>query len=115
GDRIEADSLSETVRGARALPAPAAMAATAAAVTAVSPSASGAAARTPAAAAVPEVTAKPGKAPATRPLREARVAFEARYIQDVLEREGGNVSRAASVLGISRVMLHKKLKLLGLR
>jgi transcriptional regulator with GAF, ATPase, and Fis domain len=49
------------------------------------------------------------------PLRDARGAFERRYIADVLEREGGNVSRAAAVLGISRVMLHKKLKQLGLR
>jgi two-component system, NtrC family, response regulator HupR/HoxA len=49
------------------------------------------------------------------PLRDARHAFELRYIEDVLEREGGNVSRAATVLGISRVMLHKKLKQLGLR
>ncbi|MBY0280074.1 sigma 54-interacting transcriptional regulator [Candidatus Binatia bacterium] len=48
-------------------------------------------------------------------LRDARLAFEASYIGDVLEREGGNVSRAAAVLGISRVMLHKKLKQLGLR
>jgi DNA-binding NtrC family response regulator len=49
------------------------------------------------------------------PLRDARHAFELSYIAEVLEREGGNVSRAATVLGISRVMLHKKLKQLGLR
>ena len=49
------------------------------------------------------------------PLRDARLAFESQYISDVLDREGGNVSRAATVLGISRVMLHKKLKQLGLR
>jgi len=48
-------------------------------------------------------------------LREARAVFEARYITEVLERERGNVSRAAEVLGISRVMLHKKLKALRLR
>ncbi len=48
-------------------------------------------------------------------LREARVGFEARYIAEVLEREGGNVSRAAEVLGISRVMLHRKLKSLRIR
>ncbi|MEW6268446.1 MAG: sigma-54-dependent Fis family transcriptional regulator [Thermodesulfobacteriota bacterium] len=48
-------------------------------------------------------------------LRAARARFEARYIAEVLEREGGNVSRTAEVLGISRVMLHKKLKSLGLR
>jgi len=56
-----------------------------------------------------------GGVPAGASLREARAAFEARYIADVLEREHGNVSRAAEVLGISRVMLHKKLKALGLR
>src|SRR5690606_29121057 len=48
-------------------------------------------------------------------LRAARARFEASYIAMVLEREGGNVSRAAEVLGLSRVMLHKKLKSLGLR
>jgi len=56
-----------------------------------------------------------GVAPTAASLREARAKFETRYIGDVLEREGGNVSRAAEVLGISRVMLHKKLKSLGLR
>jgi len=55
-----------------------------------------------------------GEVPAA-PLRDARIAFETHYIAEVLEREGGNVSRAATVLGISRVMLHKKLKQLGLR
>jgi len=48
-------------------------------------------------------------------LRDARHAFEARYITEVMDSVGGNVSRAASILGISRVMLHKKLKSLGLR
>jgi len=48
-------------------------------------------------------------------LREARVAFEVRYITQVMDSVGGNVSRAAAILGISRVMLHKKLKSLGLR
>ena len=48
-------------------------------------------------------------------LRTARHEFEARYIAEVMESAGGNVSRAAGVLGISRVMLHKKLKALGLR
>ena len=48
-------------------------------------------------------------------LREARAAFEARYIADVLRRCGGNVSRAAEVLGMSRVSLHRKVKDYGLR
>jgi transcriptional regulator with PAS, ATPase and Fis domain len=48
-------------------------------------------------------------------LRDARAAFEARHIADVLRREGGNVSRAADVLGLSRMQLHRKLKEYGLR
>jgi transcriptional regulator with PAS, ATPase and Fis domain len=86
GDRIDVGDLSDTVR------------------TAVAPPAETSALRV---AGAPAIDAAP--------LRDARLAFEARYIGDVLEREGGNVSRAAAVLGISRVMLHKKLKQLGLR
>jgi len=48
-------------------------------------------------------------------LREARDAFEARYIAAALDRHDGNVSRTAENLGISRVMLQRKLKDLGLR
>jgi DNA-binding NtrC family response regulator len=47
--------------------------------------------------------------------RESRATFEARLIADVLHQHGGNVSRAAQALGISRVTLHKKLKDYGLR
>ena len=50
-----------------------------------------------------------------QPLREARTAFEIRYVADVLRRHGGNVSRAAATLGISRVALQKKMKQFGLR
>lgn len=49
------------------------------------------------------------------PLREARARFEEAYIRDVLARENGNVSRTAGVLGLSRVMLHKKLRAYGIR
>lgn len=49
------------------------------------------------------------------PLREARARFEEAYIRDVLARQNGNVSRAAGVLGLSRVMLHKKLRAYGIR
>jgi Nif-specific regulatory protein len=49
------------------------------------------------------------------PLREARAAFEARYIADVLRQQKGNVSRSAQVLGLSRAMLQKKIKDYGLR
>jgi DNA-binding NtrC family response regulator len=48
-------------------------------------------------------------------LREARNAFEARYIADVLAQQGGSVLRAARVLGLTRAGLYKKLKELGLR
>jgi len=50
-----------------------------------------------------------------RPLREARAAFEARYIAAALSRNDGNVSRTAKDLGLSRVMLQKKMKDYGLR
>ncbi len=50
-----------------------------------------------------------------QPLRQARAAFEARYLSEVLERHRRNVSQTARVLGISRVMLQKKMKALGLR
>jgi transcriptional regulator with GAF, ATPase, and Fis domain len=48
-------------------------------------------------------------------LREARAAFEARHIRRVLEQHGGNVTRAAAALGLSRAMLQNKMKEYGLR
>jgi len=48
-------------------------------------------------------------------LRQARAAFEARYIADVLRRCEGNISRAARVMGVSRVQLQRKVKEYGLR
>jgi Nif-specific regulatory protein len=48
-------------------------------------------------------------------LKQARDAFEKDYIADVLRVQKGNVSRAARALGISRVMLQRKMKGLGLR
>jgi Nif-specific regulatory protein len=50
-----------------------------------------------------------------QPLREARAAFEARYLSEALKRHGGNVSQTARALGISRVMLQKKMKAFSLR
>lgn len=47
---------------------------------------------------------------AERGLREARAAFEAQYIADTRREHGGNVSRTAAALGLSRVMLHRKMK-----
>jgi Nif-specific regulatory protein len=49
------------------------------------------------------------------PLRESRATFEARYIAEVFARNGGNVSRTATVLGISRLSLQRKIKEYGLR
>jgi transcriptional regulator with PAS, ATPase and Fis domain len=49
------------------------------------------------------------------PIRQARAAFETRYIAEALRRHGGNVSQTARALGISRVMLQKKMKAFRLR
>jgi Nif-specific regulatory protein len=49
------------------------------------------------------------------PLKQARNAFEREYITHVLRTQAGNVSHAARALGISRVMLQKKMKAFGLR
>ncbi len=42
-------------------------------------------------------------------LRTARAAFEGEFIAQALREHGGNVSRAARALGLSRAMLYKKL------
>jgi DNA-binding NtrC family response regulator len=49
------------------------------------------------------------------PLLRARAAFEGRYISEALRQQGGNVSRTAKALGLSRVMLQRKMKAYGLR
>jgi Nif-specific regulatory protein len=49
------------------------------------------------------------------PLRLARQQFERRYLRSALDAQGGNVTKAAVVLGISRVMLQKKMRTLALR
>ncbi|HVO23229.1 MAG TPA: sigma 54-interacting transcriptional regulator [Candidatus Margulisiibacteriota bacterium] len=48
-------------------------------------------------------------------LKQARDRFERDYIAHVLRIESGNVSHAARTLGISRVMLQRKMKDFGLR
>src|SRR5262249_8325490 len=48
-------------------------------------------------------------------LRRAREVFEREYVAQVLAQHGGNASRASKVLGISRVMLQRKIRLYGLR
>jgi len=53
--------------------------------------------------------------PEVGPLREARAAFESRYLGLVLDQTRGNVSAAARILGLSRGSLHDKLKAYGIR
>ena len=67
---------------------------------------------TPAAAAV----AEPGAlaVPFTSDFREDRREFERRYIARCLEETGGNVTRAAAILGMHRQSLQHKLRELGL-
>ncbi len=52
---------------------------------------------------------------ASSDLREARAAFEARFIAEVLAQSGGHIGKTARALGLSRVALHKKLKDYGIR
>jgi transcriptional regulator with GAF, ATPase, and Fis domain len=47
--------------------------------------------------------------------REARAVFEARFITDTLARCEGNISRAAKLMGLSRVQLQRKIKEYGVR
>jgi Nif-specific regulatory protein len=54
-------------------------------------------------------------ADAKGPLRRARAAFEADYINKALDEHQRNVSRAAIALGLSRASLQKKMKEYGLR
>lgn len=69
----------------------------------------------------PTAPASAGVSAATHPagslgsLREARAAFEADFIRRTLESEGGNITRAAKAMGLSRVALQKKMKDYGLR
>jgi len=46
-------------------------------------------------------------------LQEARREFEKRYIERVLQQTGGNISRAARILGIDRANLYRKMKQVG--
>jgi DNA-binding NtrC family response regulator len=56
----------------------------------------------------------PGGATSPHLLNEAVREAERRYLQEVLQRVGGQRMRAAQILGISRKTLWKKLKTLGL-
>ena len=54
-----------------------------------------------------------GAAPTS--LKRARETFEHEYVAEILRQHGGNATRTAKVLGISRVMLQKKIKQYDLR
>ena len=47
-------------------------------------------------------------------MRDAREAFERAYLKTQLERQHGNISRTADVIGMERSALHRKLKTLRL-
>jgi DNA-binding NtrC family response regulator len=49
-----------------------------------------------------------------RPLRFASRDFEIRYLREVLDRHGGNRTRAARALGLTRQALYKKLRKYGM-
>ncbi len=49
------------------------------------------------------------------PLRDARDAFERIYFEYHLDREGGNISHVADVVGLERTHLYRKLKHLGIK
>jgi two-component system nitrogen regulation response regulator NtrX len=48
------------------------------------------------------------------PLKEAREAFESRYLSIQLKRFDGNISKTADFVGMQRTALHRKLKTLGI-
>jgi DNA-binding NtrC family response regulator len=64
-------------------------------------------------AAADAVPAPPPLSEGPLPLDEARRRFEARYVEELLSRTGGNVAAAARLAGISRPNFHKKLRGLG--
>jgi len=66
---------------------------------------------------LPPLLSRPRKATAGTEfpsLHEARAAYERDYILKKLEENGGNMTRAAEVLGLERSHLYRKMKSLGL-
>jgi transcriptional regulator with PAS, ATPase and Fis domain len=55
------------------------------------------------------------RVPVGTSLKQARDAFERRYVAETLKAHKGNVSHTAKALGISRVMLQRKMRAFGLR
>ncbi len=60
-----------------------------------------------------------GRVPIDQPLKDARIAwteqFEAVYVKALLERTGGNVTRAAELAGVNRRFLQRMMARLGIR
>jgi len=56
----------------------------------------------------------PEAIPSSLKLKEAKKQFEVRYIEKILEQTQGNITQAASLLGIHRQSLQQKIKDLGL-
>jgi DNA-binding NtrC family response regulator len=60
-----------------------------------------------------------GRVPIDQPLKDARIAwteqFEAVYVRALLERTGGNVTRAAELAGVNRRFLQRMMARLGIR
>lgn len=46
--------------------------------------------------------------------RDASAAFEREYVQRVLEKSGGNITRAAAIAEVSRQMIQKLMRKYGL-
>lgn len=66
----------------------------------------------------PEISGKHGDGVTTAvamPLKEAREKFEIEYLLLQLERFGGNITHTATAVGMSRVVLSRKLRILGIR
>jgi transcriptional regulator with GAF, ATPase, and Fis domain len=63
----------------------------------------------------PSATAEEQRKTNSESLRQARAAFEARHITEVLRQHQSNVSRTAQALGLSRAALQKKMKAYNLR
>jgi transcriptional regulator with PAS, ATPase and Fis domain len=51
----------------------------------------------------------------TGSLKQARLTFEREYVAEVLRQNQGNAAKSARILGISRQMLQKKIKVYALR
>jgi DNA-binding NtrC family response regulator len=61
-------------------------------------------------------TAPVARKPGSRPtLREHRDAAERQYVLETLREVDWNISRAATILGVERTNLHKKMRALAIR